>query len=738
MNISKRKITNLLFIALLSISLSCSKEENDDLLLEINPSELTMSRVASEQTVAVTTNLSNISCSSNELWCIANYSDGNINVTTTTNEQSSSRNAQITISAENITRTISISQLGYDSYANNIKDNLKISASGAETSSFQSGTGIELTIDGDYSTIYHSKWNNSASNYFPITMTYNFTDIAAIDYLIYYPRQEGTNGFIKELELWVATETDTELTKYGEYNFNGNSSPSKISFPSSLIKPTSIKFIVKSGSGDDQGFVSCAEMEFYQNNPENFDFSTIFTDNSCSEIKSGVTEENIMAIPNNFYRDLALEIYNNTYESEFRVQEYAAFQDPNIMAAINKTSPYSLRDNPTGISVHAGEELIFFANKPSGENISILIQDLNNGFGGNTYAVFDGLNKINVSSGGLVYVMYQSNETSADDVKINFATGDVNGYFDSRKHNSTDWSRLLNAAVSDHFDVIGEFAHLTFPTANFKDNTPDGLALIDKYDNLVQLEWEFMGLYKYNKTFKNHMYFHVIYTDDYMYATSNRTAYSEGTMDYMTSLSEFSSSPWGPAHEVGHCNQTRPGLKWIGMTEVTTNIYSLHVQTSWGNKSRLVDEGKYANAIAEIVTPKIAHNEAKDVFNKLVPFWQLKLYLIDALGKKDFYKDLHEYVRNKDYSDVVNEGFYQLDFVRATCQIANLDLTTFFEQWGFLTPIDMEISDYSTKQFTITQEEIDALKAEIAAKEYQKPNHSDIYKITDDNVASYK
>ncbi|MFV0267512.1 MAG: hypothetical protein ACK5HT_10300, partial [Draconibacterium sp.] len=60
------------------------------------------------------------------------------------------------------------------------------------------------------------------------------------------------------------------------------------------------------------------------------------------------------------------------------------------------------------------------------------------------------------------------------------------------------------------------------------------------------------------------------------------------------------------------------------------------------------------------------------------------------------------------------------------------------EAWGFLTPVDITIEDYSTKQFTITQDEIDALKAEIAAKNYPQPAHNNIYEITDNNVSNYK
>lgn len=32
---------------------------------------------------------------------------------------------------------------------------------------------------------------------------------------------------------------------------------------------------------------------------------------------------------------------------------------------------------------------------------------------------------------------------------------------------------------------------------------------------------------------------------------------------------------WAIAHEFGHVNQIRPGLKWVSTTEVTNNVYSV-------------------------------------------------------------------------------------------------------------------------------------------------------------------
>jgi len=103
--------------------------------------------------------------------------------------------------------------------------------------------------------------------------------------------------------------------------------------------------------------------------------------------------------------------------------------------------------------------------------------------------------------------------------------------------------------------MLGEYAHLTFPVYLFKNNTPDGKALIDVYDDIARLEQEFMGLAKYDR-----MNLHVIYTS-YMYATNNRKAYNNTTLGELTNASKVRcSSIWGPAHEIGHVNQTRPML----------------------------------------------------------------------------------------------------------------------------------------------------------------------------------
>ena len=55
-----------------------------------------------------------------------------------------------------------------------------------------------------------------------------------------------------------------------------------------------------------------------------------------------------------------------------------------------------------------------------------------------------------------------------------------------------------------------------------------------------------------------------------------------------------------------------------------------------------------------------------------------------------------------------------------------------------MTPIDRSVTDYGTTQFTITRQQIEQVKEEIALKNYPKPAHDDIYNMKDDNISDYR
>ena len=82
------------------------------------------------------------------------------------------------------------------------------------------------------------------------------------------------------------------------------------------------------------------------------------------------------------------------YPAEFRIQEYKAWPHPDAQSETHKTSPYSLRDNPTGISVKDGEQLMIFVGDTHGQTVSAVIQNLDvpggDGFGGTSYPLSEG------------------------------------------------------------------------------------------------------------------------------------------------------------------------------------------------------------------------------------------------------------------------------------------------------------------------------------------------------------
>ncbi|MCM4169103.1 hypothetical protein KCTC52924_00131 [Arenibacter antarcticus] len=597
------------------------------------------------------------------------------------------------------------------------KDDL-ISANTASSSEHQNGSDIEKTLDGDKKTIYHSRWGNQTK--YPVDLIYNFEEKnKQIDYFVLYPRSDSNNGIILEVTVYTKAQGESEFKKFKDFVFKSGNTPKIITFPEGFENPGAIKLSVTKGVND---FVSLAEIEFYKRNTSLEASLSVFNDKACTELKSGITKDDIMAIENKFVQNMALAIYNKVYD-KFRIGNFKSYPYPGIIASTNKTSTYGIYDNVTGIYVRRGTEMVVFMDDFEGE-ISLRVVNHNEGFGGIDYVMQPGVNRFKVDTEGLAYLMYQ--DENEYEVKANFATGKINGYFDIAQHTNDDWKELITNAEYSFFDVLGEFAHLTFTTDDLRQHTPDITELIGLYDDIVDLEQDFLGLYKYDRANKTRMYFRTnTHQDMYMYATSYRTEYHKGTMPALCNPSTLKASPWGPAHEVGHVNQTRPGLRWLGMTEVSNNIYSLYVQTTWGNDARIDAEqlnpynNRYEKAFTEIIADNLAHGEHGDVFCKLVPFWQLQLYFSNVLGNEDFYKDVHERIRVSDNPS--SHGAAQVEFAKICSDIAETDLTAFFTAWGFLKAVNADLDDYGQGTITVTQSMVDEAISYIQSKGYPEP-----------------
>jgi hypothetical protein len=355
--------------------------------------------------------------------------------------------------------------------------------------------------------------------------------------------------------------------------------------------------------------------------------------------------------------------------------------------------------------------------------------------------------QVKTKTKGLLYVLYHTSNPAAQPIKVHIATGTVNGYYDITQHSPDEGKEILNNAKGNDFDILGKYAHITFPVTSLRLHCPDMHRLIQVYDSISWLEQRFIGFYKYNRANGNRMFFHVDYKMPKAwgaYATAYRTAYPLYSMNSLCCAEILRSTYiWGPAHEVGHVNQTRPGFRWGGMGEVSNNVYSMYVQTAFGNHSRLADEGdagyssRYEKGFTEILAAKALHSTYKDVFCKLIPFWQLELYCAQVKGNTDFYADVHEQIRL--HHDPLTDGEAILRFIKISCDAAKEDLTDFFKAWGLLIPVDFhgKYSGYGSGSLTLTCTSQQIEEVVRYAKKYPKPAVKLQY-IHDDCINAYR
>ncbi|MGL4852726.1 MAG: M60 family metallopeptidase [Phocaeicola sp.] len=468
-----------------------------------------------------------------------------------------------------------------------------------------------------------------------------------------------------------------------------------------------------------------------------------FTDASGSSLKSNIKMKSLKKFKSEEMKEVARQMLANSYESEYLCASYEAYPSPIALGETLKLgNGFSRYENITGVYLEAGEQVVIVGDT-GGKKISLLIPNWMrkpaegieptkdpNGWGlhKQEIALTEGINVIQVEKAGNVYVNYfDDHAESAPRITIHFPTGKVNGYFDLAKHTDEDWNRLLDQAVSPIMDARGKHIQVAYPVEWFKEYTHNrGVELITNYDTMLNHMYVLMGLVKYNKIPKNRILARVNF-NYYMFRDGDGVAYlgDSRTMRMVADPSVvISGDPcWGFSHEVGHVLQMRPQMTWGGMTEVSNNIFSLYTGAKMGNESRIKNQKNYTSARKNIIeaSPKKSFLDETDVFDRLVPFWQLHLYFTQK-GKADFYADVMEEMRNRPDAGTGNKSINnQFEFVKICCDVAKLDLTDFFEQWGFFWIGSLSLKDYADYNFTITEKMVNDTKVYIKGKNYPKP-----------------
>lgn len=486
----------------------------------------------------------------------------------------------------------------------------------------------------------------------------------------------------------------------------------------------------------------------------------VFEDGLALKLRKKANKKSISAISNPAIKEVALAILAKNYKPSYKFAAYNAILNPRTLGReLSIGDGYSKYENVTGVYLEKGEHVVLVDGIQEGKEVKLFIPNWlrkapnpekptedPNGWGlhKKEFTLKNGVNIIKLDSyGSLAYIAYFSDTPESESpIAVHFITGKENGYFDIQKHKDSDWDAFIDNAVFPILDAKGKHIQIGYPVEALKKYAYGrGVELISNYDSLVYRQHRLMGLVKYNKVPENKILSRVNY-NYYMFRDGDGVAYMGDKVGYAMRLVVnpdvvIKGDPcWGFSHEVGHVHQTRPMFNWGGLGEVSNNLFSLYVTRSFGNQSRISAQNNYEKARTEIIDKGISYLADDDVFNRLVPFWQLQLYFEGAGQNPDFYPDLFEAFRKQEAAGGTsrtgdwatdrrrgerNPAVHQLNFVKTACEVAKVDLTDFFSKYGFFFVGTLEYDDYGKYTYTMTQEMVDKCLSDIKALNLPKP-----------------
>ena len=635
---------------------------------------------------------------------------------------------------------------------------------------------VENLVDGNYMTYYHSPYE--VETVFPVVWEFELFGDKRIDYINIMHRAYGTTagshprGQIGTFNVYYKQNAADEYTFAQEFDFGGRGGYQTANLDTPIENAVWIKIEVTDGdpssaSHTDGKYITCGEVEFFNTNRADVNswIDKIFTDASCSELKEGVTKKDIIkmnAVSPYLATNVAIPLLNGTYKEsdmDFRIHSYEPYSDAGVNRAL-MIQHYSSMNNPTGIEVKSGKDIIVCVDQiPVGQTVSLAVYGEESEYGPNyggageteiinqNIVLQQGINTLRITADGMAYIMNTVPVDNREDlanfkpVKVHIlpGCGTVQGYFDPARHSDERYKEILNRCTYKYFVVKGQTCMFLFHTNQLKTDFPNAIrGGIGIWDSLVSWELELMGLDQV-KWFNNHM-MAVTSTNPevYMNAINRRVQFNASTINWICSPEKLLiagegagvSNIWGPAHEMGHVNQM--AINWRSCTESSNNLFSNYANfklagdkyytTYWSRGDKLEKLAKdYANKRQwALLGDGSYQNEDPGLHMRMN--WQLWNYYHNCGHMPDFFPKLFAYFREHPMPNnagpvytgkAENAGQCQLEYYEACCAISGQDLTEFFDTWGFFRTIDQTYSQYGETKYTVTDAMINASKARV-------------------------
>lgn len=628
------------------------------------------------------------------------------------NDGKKKRTAAIKVSSPVAEYTLTVNQYGeIDVELTDDKDPRVMPTGGVGTNPSGSNT-IECTWDGSSRPYMTST--------IPATLEYFLTGNEVIDYIVYSPSSAGRFGKVK---LYTATADSPEYTLYNEYDFEMKEKNTTIQLDKGL-KATKIKFEVSSGSRD---MVGCSEMEFRTKIITMTDrLLAVFTDILCTDLRPDVTEEAIENLPADYFKRIAYSLRDGRYsewEKDFRIQEYKAYSNNEDWANRLLTKKYTNLDNPTGIWVNEGDELIVLVGDTHGQSISLqcigeettsYLEDhpyQQPSYTGYTVGLKSGINKLKIGETGQLFLIYNTDISSPNalpiKIHIPLGSGKVTGYFDIDRHKTDEkYAELLSKATYKYFCIRGERIMFYFHTDKLQEVVPRKiLPSLEFWNNIIKWEQELMGIENVQPSQMNNHIFAISPEGAYMWASDYRIAFERSTLGKILipeKVMADKDNVWGPAHEIGHVHQA--AVNWIGCTESSNNLFSNYVLYKLG---KYCSRGKEISALADSYLDEkpwvllgTGTKTSEDAEIHMRMQWQLWNYFHRLGNMPDFFPKLFKELRTNRLNG--SPGFAQLQYAEAVSKVANMDMTEFFERWGFFREVTiMDYHQYSPAMYIV-------------------------------------
>ncbi len=485
----------------------------------------------------------------------------------------------------------------------------------------------------------------------------------------------------------------------------------------------------------------------------------LFSDKACTTLKENIanlTDEQLAS--NTDYaslptavQEMVMKVKDDTwslttdnstvtesYEKLFRIADYRPYSNYQDMAwETGQSNCFGKLSGPTGIYVGTGDILYVYVDDNAGSGCTLQVEIVptegtpGDHTTGTTTDLTAGLNVLRAEEQCVVYIFYQIDDISkslADypDIKIHIEGGTVNGYWDAtRGMTNQDWENMKDMGLLGKCPVLNlktenlvfamdtELAQEAIASAHSKagDAQEDVELLMRVWDMIPENEQSYQGLEEYEGKMRNIWNaFSVNY--NYMYASSYGTYYENSTlatvMDYYE-MTHDAGSLWGPSHEMGHNHQGSINL--IGTTESSNNlfsninVYEAGISTTRGPSTLTNFDDYLANGSSWL---------DRDIWVTTRMFLQLYLYFHvmehDTLFLPNLFKALREDPIKSNGSNSKGSEDY-LHFAEKVCEVANADLSEFFEAYGMFVPeTSRYVDDYGTYYVTTTQSDIDSAK----------------------------